>query len=150
GTLVAGVAAGIQGTDAAGVAPGAKIIAIQVYSRITDSGVCGGTGSCLRAYTSDLLRALDYVYGLRTTYAVAGVNFSRGSTAYASQASCDAANQLTKDAVDKLRAAGIASIAATGNDTYLDRITEPSCISSVISVAASRDLDSIDYRSNIA
>ena len=149
GTLVAGIAAGFESSNNSGIAPAAQIIAIQVFSRVDDPAVCGGSGGCIRAYTSDRLRALDYVYSLRNTHAIAAVNLSLGSTAYDSQASCDAANLTTKQAVDQLRAVGIASVAATGNEGLRGRVTEPACISSVISVASSLDLDDIEPGSNL-
>jgi subtilisin len=150
GTQVAGIAAGFESLDKSGIAPGAQIIAIQVYSRVTDPAVCGGQASCIRSYASDRLRALDHVYSLRNAHAIAAVNLSLGGTTYPSQASCDAANSTTKQAIDQLRAIGIASVAATGNDGLRDLIAEPACISSVISVATSYDLDDVGTQSNLA
>ena len=58
GTHVAGIAAG-----SGGVAPGANIIAVQVFSRVDDAEICGGP-SCVLAFESSLLLAMKHVASL--------------------------------------------------------------------------------------
>ena len=69
GTHVAGIAAGdgtgVAGAPAAGVAPGADIIAMQVFTRFDDRAFCGAA-SCVASYQSDQLRALDQLAALDT------------------------------------------------------------------------------------
>ena len=149
GTHVAGIAAGYQSASFAGVAKGASIIAIQVFSRFDDSSVCG-TASCALSYTSDQLRALDYVLQLRATYTIASVNMSLGGSVYTSQSSCDLANSTTKRAIDSLRAVGTATVIASGNDGYANAISEPGCISSAVSVGNTTNADTLFRPSNIA
>jgi len=149
GTHVAGIAAGYSSPTMAGVARGAQIIAIQVFSRFSGS-FCSGGGQCVLSYTSDQIRALDYVATLRGTYNVASVNMSLGGGVYSTQSACDLANQSTKRAIDALRAAGTATVIASGNDGYINAMSEPGCISSAISVGNTTDNDGIFIPSNIA
>ena len=149
GTHVAGIAAGYASDGFSGVAKGAQIIAIQVFSRFNDNSICG-KASCALSYTSDQLRALDYVLQLRATYDIAAVNMSLGGAVHTSQSSCDMANQTTKRAIDTLRAVGTATVIASGNDGYVNAISEPGCISSAISVGNTTGADKIYMPSNIA
>jgi subtilisin len=137
GTHVAGIAAGWN-ESFHGVAPAADLVAIQVGSELTGTG-CGSAGSpCVTLYDSDAIAALDYVADtLATSWPVAAVNLSfAGETLYGSDASCDAANGAFKLAVDTLRALGIATVAAAGNDGSTTGIASPGCISSAIGVSA--------------
>ena len=150
GTHVAGIAAGYQSESFAGIAEGASIIAIQVFSRFDDERICGTPTSCIRSYTSDQLRGLDYILRLRGTYTIASVNMSLGGAVYTSQASCDRANPTTKRAIDALRAVGIATVIAAGNGGYANAISAPACISSAISVGNTNSADKLFMPSNIA
>ncbi len=125
GTHVAGTIAGSYGT-LKGVAPSASIIAIQVFSNNSGS---------LNAYDSDLLKALQRVYALRGTYDIAAVNMSLGGGRYYS--SCDASS--LKATIDTLLSAGIATVIASGNESYTDSVASPGCISSAITVGSSTD-----------
>ena len=150
GTHVAGIAAGYQSASLAGVAEAASIIAIQVYSRFDDRTICDGASSCVLSYDSDQLAALDYVLSLRGTYTIGAVNMSLGGDVHTSQASCDFANPATKQAIDALRAVGIPTVIASGNDGYANAISEPGCISSAISVGNTTKTDALFSPSNIA
>ena len=149
GTHVAGIAAGYLSAGFSGVAKDATIIAIQVFSRFDDAGICGAA-SCALSYTSDQLRALDYVLQLRAVYNIASVNMSLGGSVHTSQASCDLANSTTKRAIDSLRAVGTATVIASGNDGYANAVSEPGCISSAISVGNTTSADALFQPSNIA
>ncbi len=139
GTHVAGIAAGSNGHGLSGVAPDADLIAVQVFSRFT-SGECGGS-PCVMSYSSDQIKALEYVYQLRSTHAVASVNMSLGGGAYSSQQTCDLDYAATKTAIDNLRAVGIVTAIASGNNGYCSSISAPACISSALAVGASTDQD---------
>ena len=52
---------------------------------------------------------------------------------------CDSSNSASKAAVDNLRAVGIATIAASGNEESFTGIGSPACISSVVSVGSTDD-----------
>jgi subtilisin family serine protease len=150
GTHVAGIAAG-QAPTLQGVAPGADVIAIQTGSRETGAA-CGDAASpCVVLYDSDALASLDYVVDtLAASYTIAAVNMSFGSgTTWNSESACDASNASYKLAIDALRALGIASVAASGNDSLSTGIAAPACISSAIGVAATSKLsDAIASLSN--
>ncbi len=150
GTHVAGIAVGAGGSYP-GVAPGASLIPIQVFSKFTGS-VCGpDLGPCALSWTSDQIAALEYVFDtLRPLHAIASVNMSLGGAAQTDQSVCDTRNAATKAAIDNLRAVGIATVIAAGNDGYVNAIGEPACISSAISVSATDDGDGIASFSNAA
>ena len=146
GTHVASIAAGDNGSNIVGVAPEANIIAIQIFSLFNNTSYCGGFSSCMLTFTSDQISALERVYELRNTYDIASVNMSLGGGQYVS--ACDSDSR--KAAIDNLRAAGIATVIASGNDGYRDRMSAPGCISSAISVGATDDADNVASFSNIA
>ncbi|MBU4328224.1 MAG: S8 family serine peptidase [Proteobacteria bacterium] len=150
GTHVAGIAGGrqsISGSPGPGVAPEADIIAVQVFSRFDNEDLCGvGKSPCALSYTSDQMKGLERIYELRDTYTIASVNMSLGGGKYSSY--CDT-NSL-KASIDNLRAAGIATIIASGNDGYCGSISAPACISSAISVGATDDVDNVAGYSNSA
>ena len=141
GSHVAGIAAGNDPGRAPplyGIARGADIIAVQIFSQF--STACGG-GPCVLTWGSDQIAGLEHVYSLRTTYNIASVNMSLGGGFYDNQATCDADNAAEKTAIDNLRAAGIATAIASGNDGFCDGISGPGCISSAIAVGATEDSD---------
>ncbi|HEY8516615.1 MAG TPA: S8 family serine peptidase [Candidatus Binatia bacterium] len=145
GTHVAGIAA-----SRSGVARRANIIAIQVFSRFTGP-ICEGFGDpCALTYTSDQIAALEHVFELRNKHRIAVVNMSLGGGSYSSQAACDADNVARKAAIDNLRAAGIATVAASGNAGYAHLIDEPACISSAFSVGSVTKSDQVSVFTNSA
>ncbi len=155
GTHVAGIVAGRQsvgGSPGPGVAPGANIIAIQVFSRFNLDADCGGTGKapCAMSYTSDMILGLERVYALRSTYTISSVNMSIGGGQYFSAAACDIGEAPTKTAIDNLRAAGIATVISSGNSYYCGSMGAPGCISSAVSIGATTDADAVSGYSNSA
>jgi subtilisin family serine protease len=152
GTHVAGIAAG-RGTSFSGVARGANIIAMQVFSRLTGSA-CTDAGvdedPCALTYRSDYTKGLERVYTLRGTYQIAAVNLSLGGGEYTTQAACDEANLMQKMAIDNLRSVGIATVVASGNNDFSDGLNAPACLSSAVSVGATTKTDMIPSFSNSA
>jgi subtilisin family serine protease len=133
GTHVAGIGAG-SGPSFSGVAPGASVIAIQVFSAFTSSDICGSDAvPCIRSFTSDQIQALERVYELRHAYQIAAVNLSLGGALHAQP--CD--SDPRKAIVDELRAAGIATVVASGNSGASTQMASPACISTAISVGSS-------------
>lgn len=151
GTHVAGIAAG-RGTLTSGVAREANLVAVQIFSRYDNPTLCNGAPSCLIAFTSDLVRALEHLYAQRDLYRLAAVNLSLGGARYDSF--CDAEIPALKMAIDLLRSAGIPSIAASGNDGFSGGVATPACISSAISVGSTGEqpgtLDLVSGFSNSA
>lgn len=132
GTHVAGIAVG-NSSYYKGVASGASLIAIQVFSGFTSSA-CGGS-PCVMAYLSDIIKGLERVEALRQQYAIASVNLSLGGGAFSDH--CD--DYPAKPVIDRLRTAGIASVMSAGNSGHLNAVGAPACVSSAISVGASCD-----------
>ncbi|MPY94245.1 MAG: S8 family serine peptidase, partial [Acidimicrobiia bacterium] len=148
GTHVAGIAAGRHATYS-GMAPGAGLIAFQVFSRSTNPAECGvAPVPCPRARASDVLAALEEAYTLRSSFpGIVAVNMSLSSDS--AQADCSAS--VLRTAVDKLRAEGIATIVASGNGGSQNGLGVPACIPSTISVGATQpDGGSIWQLTNIS
>ncbi|MCL4253062.1 MAG: S8 family serine peptidase, partial [Anaerolineae bacterium] len=156
GTHVAGIAAGNgsgQGglhENFRGVAPGAMLIGVNVFSLFNDVDWCGGVAftPCTASYDSDQLRGLEHVYNLRTIYNIASVNMSLGGGNYSEV--CDwAASSAYLNAVSNLKSSRIAVIAASGNQSRTNGMGAPACLSNVISVGATRDDDVVASFSNV-
>jgi subtilisin family serine protease len=149
GTHVAGIATG-NGTSAgvsfSGVAKGAGIMAVQVFSRFDGFLDCGGAPPCIAAWDSDIIAGLERVYELRNTHAFAAVNMSLGGGDFT--APCD--TEPYKPAIDNLRSVGIATVVASGNDGATDSLSSPACISSAVSVGSTDKSDVVSYFSNVA
>jgi subtilisin family serine protease len=146
GTHVAGIVAGNMltspfGESISGVAPGANVISIQVFTQqdisINPSGCgTGATSDCIFAFDSDLIKALDWVYLNRTTPTwgtLSAINMSLGGGISATFCNSSA----LKLYIDVLRTAGIATIISSGNDSSTNGVSSPACISSAIAVGAS-------------
>jgi subtilisin len=104
GTHVAGISAGEVAT-LSGVAKGAKLIAIQVFSRfIGPACIEAGEDPCALSFEDDQIVALDHVINLAATRQIASANMSLGGGRFTDQESCDAANSQRKIAIDALRA----------------------------------------------
>ena len=149
GTHVAGIVAG-DGTSLDlpifGVGRGASLMSVQVFSQINSFLDCGGSPPCLGAFTSDILAALERVYDLRTTYDFAAVNMSLGGGLFGS--ACD--DEPYKPFIDNLRAVGIATVVASGNDGATNQLSAPACVSSAVSVGATTKDDQVASYSNVA
>lgn len=144
GTHVAGIAAGERG-----VAPGAAILAINVFSILQGEDCGEGGGPCARTYTSDQIAALEHVLALRSRYRIAAVNMSLGGGK--STVPCDGGDDAPeKAAIDNLRSVGIPTVIASGNDGYADGISSPGCISSAVTVGATDKQDAVTDFSNSA
>jgi subtilisin family serine protease len=150
GTHVAGIAAGgpALGVPFTGVAPGAKLVAVQVFSRFVDP-VCSTlheASPCALTLPSDMLAGLEHVYDVAAQYHVASVNMSIGGAVHT--APCD--TNVLKPAIDNLRAVNVATVIAAGNDGRPDAIAEPACISSAVRVGATTKDDVVATYSNSA
>ncbi len=157
GTHVAGIAAG-RGPDFSGTARGAKIIAVQVFSRFQGSDCNDDVEDpCAKSFLSDTVAALEYVFQARERHKIAAANLSLGAGRYASQTACDLDNGARKAVIDNLRAVGIATVAAAGNEGCPgsascpgSALSAPGCISSAISVGAVTKFDEVAPFSNSA
>jgi subtilisin family serine protease len=154
GTHVAGIAAGGDGSPGSGVAKGAALWPIQVFSRIDNIQLCFPDVSCTAAAVSDVIEALSYLYTRRTSVpgmVLAAANLSLGGNPTGTS-TCNTFPM--KPAIDQLRAAGIASVIAAGNDGFTNAVSAPACISTAVSVGATGDTadtaGSVSIFSNLA
>jgi len=155
GTHIAGIAAGNgMGKGGAhenfrGVAKGAQIIGVNVFSIFNDS-TCGSLPKpCPLTYDSDQIRGLEYVYGLRDTYDIAAVNMSLGRGRFYSVCDNDVSASYVS-IVSNLKSVGIAIVAGSGNDGFTDSMRTPACLSDVIAVGAIYDNGTVINFSNVA
>ena len=145
GTHVAGIAAG-AGASFSGVAKGAQLMAVQVFSEVTDAATCGGIAPCIGGYSSDVIAALERVYSVAASRHIVSVNMSLGEGSFT--APCD--SQPYKPIIDNLRSIGVATVVASGNSGTKTSISSPACISSVVSVGSTDRNDQISSFSNVA
>jgi subtilisin family serine protease len=149
GTHVAGIAAGrryaaMPAPQFDGIAPGANLIAIQVFSRFTGANCGSGEDPCALSYTSDQIKGLDRVFALRFSFSIASVNMSLGGGS--SAVNCDADSR--KPSIDNLRSAGIATAIASGNNGFTNAVSFPACISTAITVGSTTTSDVVSSFSN--
>lgn len=146
GTHVSGIAAGGLATNNGssqpkwGVAPKASVLAANVFSLFCEAqpdvnlNCPTANGWLLSAFDSDIALAMNWVDGLRSTYNVAAVNLSVGSTStYAG--TCDGGTLLTSN-INTLKSHGIASVVASGNGSAKNGISSPACVSTAVSVGS--------------
>ncbi|MDQ3171210.1 MAG: S8 family serine peptidase [Acidobacteriota bacterium] len=134
GTHVTATAAGLTG-----VARGASIISMQVFSNIKGE---------LLSWDSDRIKALERVYALRTKYSISSVNISIGGGSYTK--TCDSLSPATVAIVKKLYDARIAVVIAAGNDGYVNAVGYPACLTKIVSVGNTTKSDQIALSSNEA
>lgn len=106
----------------AGVAPGAKILALDVFT--------GGGAS-----STDIISAINWAVANKATYGIASMNLSLGGGSSTVPCSSDAMGI----ALGTARAAGIAPVVASGNNGYTNAISAPGCAPAAISVGAVYD-----------
>ncbi|MFI1018748.1 S8 family serine peptidase [Streptomyces sp. NPDC020965] len=148
GTHVAGIAAGgsaVAGGPNSGVAPGADIVAIQVFSKIDSPEVCGPSAPCVMSFDSDQIAGLEKVLQLKqagTPIVAANLSLGMGDHVTA----CD--TDPIKLAIDSLRAAGVATVIAAGNNGHPSAVNAPACVSSAIAVGSTSDDDQLSGFTN--
>ncbi|MER7625228.1 S8 family serine peptidase [Streptomyces sp. NPDC126503] len=149
GTHVAGIAAG-KGTGAAGapkngVAPGADIVAIQVFSQFNTADSCAGEVPCVGSFPSAQLAALEKVLEIKQAgIPIIAANLSLGGGYYTS--ACD--SDPRKLAIDNLLSFGVATVVAAGNNGYTNAVSVPGCISSAVTVGSTTDDDELSAFTN--
>lgn len=145
GTHVAGIVLG-DGGGVRGMAPGADLMAVQVFSRFNSTSSCNGSAPCVLAYTSDQIRGLEHVLAQAENFDIAAANMSLGGGQNTSV--CD--TDVRKETIDALRALGIATVIASGNNGFSDAVSTPGCISTAITVGSSTKTDTLSGFSNSA
>ncbi|MFI6815994.1 S8 family peptidase [Nonomuraea sp. NPDC050328] len=144
--IVAGNAEGLAGAPGSGVAPAANIVAVQVFSRFESEDFCGvDEAPCVLSFTSAQLAGLEKVLTLRESGTpLVAANLSLGNGLFT--APCD--SDPRKGAIDKLLAAGVATVIAAGNRGYPDAVSAPACVSSAVAVGSTTKDDGVSDFSN--
>lgn len=134
GNMVAGIAAGIPSSLApGGIATGANIIMARDDSR-SDSG---------------LTQALDFFYSVRERHNLKAVSISMGRLpSRDNYLNCESDSPAMSASVQRLVDAGIAVVAAAGNDQNPYGVLLPSCLPNVISVGAVTNTGEVAEYSN--
>ena len=139
GTHVAGIAAGNEASELDGVAKGAPIIALQVFSRFDSAIDCRGNPPCVRSFQSDQIAALDHLLSLNGQMTIAAANMSLGGGQFT--AACPSAPQA--QSINNLKNAGVAVAISSGNNGFANAISSPACIPSAISVGSTTDFSDV-------
>ncbi|WP_420430771.1 S8 family peptidase [Hyphobacterium sp.] len=160
GTHVAGTVAGRDYTytdgnnierTLRGMAPGAGIVAINVFSlHVAENDIT--------ALDSDLLAALEWVYSNRVieipgggSVRLAAANMSLGGGRHFDYCPFAApAGMALQPIISLLRSAGVATVIASGNNHYNDSVSYPACISEAVTVGATDRNDAVTSFSNSA
>jgi subtilisin family serine protease len=114
GTNVAGIVLG--------VAPGARVLGLDVFS--------GGTAS-----SNHILAAIDWCIQNRATWNIVAINMSLGGGG----ASAPCTTDVFAAAIATAKNAGILSAVATGNNGFTSSISSPACAPAAVSVGAVYD-----------
>jgi hypothetical protein len=156
GSHVAGIAAGLNSNRQVsepinGVSRFSGIFAIQVFSRFNGAAQCNpDPAPCVRSFAADQIRALDHVRAnivLPDNYTVAAANISIGGAAD-NAGNCD--TDTRKAPIDSLRAAGVLTTIAAGNNSSTNMISAPGCISSAITVGSTTKADALSGFTNMS
>jgi len=146
GTHVASIAAGNDGTNF-GVARGAKLLPIDVFSEVRSTSDCSPDPSpCELTDSLTVLKGLDYVNQVAAQYNIVAVNLSLGGSS--KEGTCD--TDPRREVIEMLRAKGVATTVATGNESLTGKINTPSCISAAVAISASNDGISVASFSNVS
>ncbi len=130
GTNVAGIVAG--------VAPGARILALDVFQQDADTGEPS-------ADVIGLARAIDYVVATKFRFNTVAINMSLGLPGVGSTGRC----ATPFDAFFlEAQAVGVMPIVASGNDGNPERVSIPACSPFVVSVGRVNDDDTVAASSN--
>ncbi|MDX2222535.1 MAG: S8 family serine peptidase [Rhodospirillaceae bacterium] len=135
GTHIASTAVGNDGTNF-GVARGARLLPIDVFSRVTAVADCDpDPAPCELTDSLSVLKALDYVNQMAAEFKIAAVNISIGGGPR--DGTCN--DDPRAEVIALLRKKGIATIVAAGNDGETGRVAAPACIEAAVAVGATND-----------
>ncbi len=127
GTNVTGIIASDGTVAPRGVAPKAKIVAIQILDQ-NNSG-----------WVSDWIAGVDHIVANNAALRVQVINMSLVTNALYSGSNCDNAQSLFASAVNAANGSGIVVFACSGNNGSTTSMTAPACLSGSIAVGAVYD-----------
>jgi subtilisin family serine protease len=107
------------------VAPGAKVIGLDVFTNGGQSGT-----------STAVLQGIDWVVSNRATYNIVSINMSLGDNSVATSA-CPGSAYAS--GIAAAMNAGVGVVAATGNSGHINGFSAPACEPDVISVGATYD-----------
>jgi subtilisin family serine protease len=142
GTHVTGIVAASGEGGAAGMAPGADIVALKVMDACSFAG-------CFYAF-SEIVAALDHLIANQETLQVRAINMSLGTNALFSGI-CDqttAFNMAGSFAINTLRSLGAVAVAASMNNGSSTEMASPACLENVLAVGAVTREDVVPTFSN--
>lgn len=141
--IAAGSAAGVGAAPANGVAPGANIVAIQVFTRFNRPEDCTDTrpapanaAPCVLSFLSDQILGLERVETLVTQtnpVPIAAANMSLGDASNNTGA-CD--GDALKVPIDRLLGRQVATVISAGNAGHPAGVGNPGCISTAVTVGS--------------
>ncbi|MDX1765359.1 MAG: S8 family serine peptidase [Candidatus Saccharimonadales bacterium] len=150
GSHVASIAVGNSATHE-GVANGADLVAMNVFTEYTGALYCGaGPDPCALTLFSDVLLGIDRVITLEDdptfTTPIASVNMSLGGGAYADLTACqaDSAYSAFYSAFAALLSRDIVPVVASGNESSSTEISFPGCVENAFTVGS---VNSVDWSS---
>ena len=144
GSTAAGRTVSLSSGPISGVARQADIIAVNVFAQFGAAN-CNGAPRCVLSWTSDQIAALDWLFVNRAALNLGAVNMSLGGGRNFS--ACDGSDPRTT-VINNLRAAGVATVIASGNNGWSDSVSTPGCISSAITVGSTTKSDAVSGFSN--
>ena len=136
GTHVAGIATSSESAPGPGVAPDAGIVAINVFSN--NSGNLSG-------FFSDIIAAIDHLLDLPELQ-IRAANLSLGTGPFAFP--CDAAFPAMRAIVQDAKQGGITVVVSSGNNTSLNGLSAPACLTNTLSVGCTNNQDVVCGFSN--
>lgn len=147
GLHVAGIAAMdfIDGTGArqTGVAPGASLVMVNVFSRFNRSPSCDYQ-DCVGAFNSDIIRGIEWLLSKAAEHRLAAVNLSLGGDLTTRPCPGDPVG----GALARLLEQEIPVVVSAGNDGAKDAVTTPACTPGVFAVGATYSTTQGIYFSN--
>ncbi|MCU0230654.1 MAG: S8 family serine peptidase [Acidobacteria bacterium] len=147
GLHVAGIAAmdfvDGSGKRQTGVAPGASIVMVNVFSRLKQSPSCGYQ-DCVGAFNSDIIRGVEWLLSQAAQHRFAAVNLSLGGDLTSRPCPGDPVGSV----LTRLLEQDIPVVVSAGNDGAKDAVTTPACTPGVFAVGATSSTNWGAYFSN--
>ncbi len=135
GTHVAGIVAG-RDDDFDPRGPASRLRGVAAAAQILPIRVFNVSAGGAEAFDSDILAGFYYVYEQRNSLPLAAVNLSVGGGNSSTTCDADPTMGLYVDVIGRLRASGIATTIAAGNDGSPDSVAFPACVSAAVTVGA--------------